>query len=70
MFFMSVVEGILRILPGSDLGPRTSRIQVHSMQTAGTQKMPQSGAQAVPESAAAATAAAAERGVPDDRQKW
>lgn len=69
MFFMFVAEGILRILPGSDLGPRTSRIQVHSMQTASTQKMPQSGAQAVPESAAA-TAAAAERGVPDDRQKW
>lgn len=69
MFFMFVAEGILRILPGSDLGPRTSGIQVHSMQTACTQKMPQSGAQAVSESAAA-TAAAAERGVPDDRQKW
>lgn len=66
MFFYvcCFAEGILRVLPRSNLGPRTARIQVHSMQTARAQKMPQNGAQAVPESATA------ECGVPDDGQKW
>lgn len=67
MFFM-LAESILRVLPRSNLGPRTAGIQVHPMQTARAQEMPQSGTQAVPKSAAATTAA--ERRVSDDRQKW
>lgn len=58
----------MRVLPGSDLGSRAAGIQVHPMQTARAQKMPQGGAQAMPEPAAAATATAELR-VADDRQK-
>ena len=60
-------ESLLRVLPGSDLGPRTTGIQVHPMQTARAQKMSQGGTQTMPEPAATATA---ERRVTDDRQKW
>lgn len=63
--------GILRVLPGSDLGTGTARVQVHPMQVTRSQKMSQSGAQPMLELTAATTAAAAgaEHGCPDDRQE-
>lgn len=56
-------ESLLRVLPGSDLGPWAAGIQVHPVQVTGAQKMPQGSAEAMPEPAAAA---AAERGIADD----
>jgi len=59
-------EVLLRVLPGSNLGPWPAGIQMHHLQAARSQKMPQGDTYAVPEPAAAATT---ERGVPDTRQE-
>lgn len=48
------------------MGTRTSGVQMHSVQAARPQEMPQGGPQAVLEHA---TAADAEHGISDDRQE-
>jgi len=62
-------EVLLRVLPGSNLGPWPAGIQMHHLQTARSQKMPQGDTHAVPEPATATATAITERRVSDARQE-
>ena len=62
---LTFTAGVLRFLPGSDLGPRTAGVQMHSVQATCPQEMSQGGKEAMLEYAAAD----AEHGLADDRQE-
>lgn len=60
---------VLRVLPGSDLGPRSAGVQMYSVQATSAQEMSQGGAQTMLECATATTTADAKHRIANDRQK-